>query len=55
MIRNRYLVKGIAGRGVFSCVAKALDTVSQVEVAIKIIRMFDIMRESGEKERDIVI
>lgn len=24
-------------------------------VAIKIIRMFDIMRESGEKEREIVL
>lgn len=57
LIRNRYKVKGIAGRGVFSCVVKAIDTnsVNQVEVAIKIIRMFDIMRESGEKERDIVL
>ena len=25
------------------------------EVAIKIIRMFDIMRESGEKERETVM
>lgn len=60
LICNRYKVKGIAGRGVFSCVVKAIDlnpsTLPQYqEVAIKIIRMFDIMRESGEKERDIVM
>jgi serine/threonine-protein kinase PRP4 len=41
---------------VFSCVVKATDTLSpsNMQVAIKIIRMFDIMRESGEKEREIV-
>jgi|LauGreDrversion4_2_1035121.scaffolds.fasta_scaffold487369_1 serine/threonine-protein kinase PRP4 len=56
LIKSRYKVKGIAGRGVFSCVVKATDTChpQQIEVAIKIIRMFDIMRESGEKEREIV-
>ena len=45
----------IAGRGVFSCVVKAADTLSGQLVAIKIIRMFDVMRESGEKEREIVL
>lgn len=58
LLKNRYKIKGIAGRGVFSCVVKAHDTASIIpnysEVAIKIIRMFDIMRASGEKERDIV-
>lgn len=43
----------------FSCVVKATDTAPanslHTEVAIKIIRMFDIMRESGEKEREIVM
>ena len=52
-------MSGIAGRGVFSCVVKALDSSptnpQYQEVAIKIIRMFDIMRESGEKEREIVM
>ena len=55
MIRGRYKANGIAGRGVFSCVVKATDQTTNTEVAIKIIRMFDIMRESGEKERDIVM
>ena len=56
LIKGRYKVKGLAGRGVFSCVVKATDTTqSSMEVAIKIIRMFDIMRESGEMERDIVM
>jgi serine/threonine-protein kinase PRP4 len=44
---------------VFSCVVKAIDSTpanpQYQEVAIKIIRMFDIMRESGEKEREIVM
>ena len=26
LIRNRYKVKGMAGKGVFSCVVKAIDT-----------------------------
>lgn len=58
MIKDRYKVKGVAGKGVFSCVVKAKDTKAgnpkYEEVAIKIIRMFDIMRASGEKEKDIV-
>lgn len=59
MICNRYKVKCVAGKGVFSCVVKAIDAHlpshhAHSIVAIKIIRMFDIMRESGEKERDIV-
>lgn len=59
IIKSRYRVSGIAGRGVFSCVVKAIDSSPNnplyQEVAIKIIRMFDIMRESGEKEREIVM
>lgn len=58
LIRGRYKVTGIAGKGVFSCVVKAVDTRPTKKeyelVAIKIIRMFDIMKVSGEKEREIV-
>ena len=59
IVKGRYRVSGIAGRGVFSFVVKALDATpagpQYQEVAIKIIRMFDIMRESVEKEREIVM
>jgi len=55
LIRDRYKVTSIAGKGVFSCVVKALDLrplkKEYEQVAIKIIRMYDIMRQSGEKER----
>ena len=66
LIKDRYKVSGVAGKGVFSCVVKATDlkpqprpnhsSTSQAsdQVAIKIIRMFDIMKQSGEKEREIV-
>lgn len=58
IIRNRYRVSGIAGKGVFSCVVKAFDSNAvkkeYEQVAIKIIRMYDIMRQSGEKEKEIV-
>ena len=46
MIQNRYRVTGVAGKGVFSCVVKAVDTGSteQKLVAIKIIRnKFEVM------------
>lgn len=58
IINNRYKVKSVAGKGVFSCVVRAEDLHPKderyKEVAIKIIRMYDIMRLSGLKERDIV-
>ena len=46
----------IAGKGVFSCVVRASDELTQGrEVAIKIMRTkFEIMRVSGEKEKEIV-
>jgi serine/threonine-protein kinase PRP4 len=58
IINSRYIIKGNAGKGVFSCVVRATDINPSdpryKEVAIKIIRMFDIMRISGEKEKEIV-
>lgn len=55
MIMGRYITKCIAGKGVFSCVIKAVDTLNNsLEVAIKIIRKIDITRLSGEKEKEIV-
>lgn len=57
-MKNKYKITSIAGKGVFSCVVKAIDTnptnKQYEQVAIKIIRMYDIMRESGEKEKQIV-
>jgi len=45
----------VAGKGVFSCVVRAIDTQTKIEVAIKVMRTkFDVMRTSGEKEREIV-
>ena len=50
-----YKVTDIAGKGVFSCVVRALKLDSKEEVAIKIMRTkFEVMRISGLKECDIV-
>mmetsp|Transcript_12625 Transcript_12625/g.12438 ORF Transcript_12625/g.12438 Transcript_12625/m.12438 type:complete len:101 (+) Transcript_12625:32-334(+) len=56
VIKDKYKVLSIAGKGVFSCVVKALDITSPQpkEVAIKIIRKIDITRQSGEKEIEVV-
>lgn len=60
IVLGRYQVTSIAGKGVFSCVVKALDLEASAseqrkEVAIKIMRTkFEVMRQSGLKERDIV-
>ena len=50
IINSRYRVKGVAGKGVFSCVVKAADinntssSVQEQMVAIKIIRnKFEVM------------
>eukprot|EP00347_Sterkiella_histriomuscorum_P018165 403346545 len=58
LIRGKYKVSGIAGKGVFSCVVKALD-INPVKkeyelVAIKIIRLHDMMRQSGVQEIETV-
>jgi hypothetical protein len=47
MINDRYKTLCVAGKGVFSCVVKAIDTFEKdqtQEVAIKIIRKIDITR-----------
>ena len=54
LLNNRYLIIGECGKGIFSTVVKALDTHSNIEVAIKIIRSIDIMLISGEKEMNIL-
>ena len=48
IIQGKYRVTGMAGKGVFSCVVKAIDlesTDQAKEVAIKIMRTkFEVMR-----------
>ena len=53
VIRDKYKVTSIAGKGVFSCVVKA--STEEREVAIKILRAkLPVVRASGEKEIEIV-
>ena len=59
IIQGKYKVLSVAGKGVFSCVVKAVEITKDQEktnvVAIKIMRTkFEVMRQSGLKERDIV-
>ncbi|OII75265.1 uncharacterized protein cubi_03744 [Cryptosporidium ubiquitum] len=51
IIGNRYKVSSNStGKGMFSTVVKCVDMETQNEVAIKIIRINDMMRSTGEKE-----
>ncbi|KAH8583516.1 kinase domain-containing [Cryptosporidium sp. chipmunk genotype I] len=51
IIGNRYKVSSNStGKGMFSSVVKCVDMETQNEVAIKIIRINDMMRSTGEKE-----
>lgn len=51
IIGNRYKVSSNStGKGMFSSVVKCVDMETQNEVAIKIIRVNDMMRSTGEKE-----
>lgn len=54
IICQQYKVTEIAGKGVFSCVVRAVRLDNTQEVAIKIMRTkFEVMRVSGLKEREI--
>ncbi|KAJ3000686.1 U4/U6 small nuclear ribonucleoprotein prp4 [Globomyces sp. JEL0801] len=55
MMINRYLVYATLGKGVFSGVVKAKDTLDgNKDVAIKVIRNNEIMLKAGHKEISIV-
>lgn len=54
IINKRYKVVGLCGKGIFSSVVKVVDITSNIGYALKIIRDIDIMRASGEKERNII-
>ncbi|CUV08070.1 unnamed protein product [Cryptosporidium hominis] len=55
IIGNRYKVSSNStGKGMFSSVVKCVDMETQNEVAIKIIRINDMMRSTGEKEYSFV-
>lgn len=54
LLDGRYHVKEQLGKGVFSGVVRALDTKTQREVAIKIIRNNDTMRKAGQNEIKIL-
>ncbi|CEM17840.1 unnamed protein product [Vitrella brassicaformis CCMP3155] len=52
---GRYKVlQECVGKGVFSSVVKCLDTVDGVEVAVKVIRNNEMMRQAAKKEMDIL-
>jgi serine/threonine-protein kinase PRP4 len=56
IIKSKYKVHSLAGKGVFSCVVRAqvLEDLDK-QVAIKILRTnYDVMRTSGEKEKQVV-
>lgn len=55
IIGNRYKVSSNStGKGMFSSVVKCVDMETQNEVAIKIIRINDMMRSTGEREYSFV-
>ncbi|KAF3386918.1 Serine/threonine-protein kinase prp4, partial [Penicillium rolfsii] len=54
LINGRYHVQQNLGKGMFSSVVRASDSVTQTLVAIKIIRQNDTMRKAGMKEIGIL-
>lgn len=54
IFNGRYQITQIIGKGVFSCVAQAFDSVDSVDVAVKILKNHELMRLSGEKERQVL-
>ncbi|KAJ5493176.1 Serine/threonine-protein kinase prp4 [Penicillium diatomitis] len=54
LINGRYHITQNLGRGMFSSVVRATDSVTETVVAIKIIRQNDTMRKAGMKEIDIL-
>ncbi|CEM14013.1 unnamed protein product [Vitrella brassicaformis CCMP3155] len=52
---GRYKVlQECVGKGVFSSVVKCLDTVDDIEVAVKVIRNNEMMRQAAKKEMEIL-
>jgi serine/threonine-protein kinase PRP4 len=55
IIKSKYKVTSLAGKGVFSCVVRASVVNEDKQVAIKILRTnLEVIRDSGEKERQLV-
>lgn len=54
VLHDRYHVYSHLGRGVFSSVVKASDTLTSTDVAIKIIRNNELMYRAGKKELEIL-
>jgi serine/threonine-protein kinase PRP4 len=54
LIDSRYQVTQTLGRGMFSSVVRAMDSQTQQDVAIKIVRNNESMRKAGNKEIDIL-
>jgi len=54
VIGDKYKVISIAGKGVFSCVLKAVNTLTQETVAIKIIKTHEVMTRAGLNEIEIL-
>jgi serine/threonine-protein kinase PRP4 len=55
MLQDRYHVLGFHGKGVFGTVLKAIDTITQQDVAIKVIRNNEWMKKSGIREIDLLM
>jgi serine/threonine-protein kinase PRP4 len=53
LIRN-YKITLILGKGVFGSVVRAVNVETEQEVAIKIVRIDQVYRMSGESERNIL-
>lgn len=54
VIGEKYKVVSIAGKGVFSCVLKAINISTSETVAIKIIKTHEIMTRAGVNEIEIL-
>lgn len=54
IIINKYKVTGLCGKGIFSSVVKVVDIKSNKEYALKVLRSIDIMKASGQREKEII-
>lgn len=55
LINNRYKVTGVCGKGAFSSVVKVVDIISNIEYALKVIRSIDVMKVSGQREKEFMV
>jgi serine/threonine-protein kinase PRP4 len=55
MNRDYRVVQSKSGKGVFSNVVKAVNQLTNSEVAIKMLRSEEIYQRSGERERTILL